>query len=130
MINLNFKQLDKESMCALYSIDFDSGTLLKTLLNDIQDIQELEQIRKLYSVGTVQIYKAKELYDEPIVEVKYIGGIISDNEWKKIPIHILNKLVKYAYMFNTIMKNVKEKQEENRFGVFSKIYKSIKKRFK
>ena len=102
MISLNFKQLDKESMCALYSIDFDSGTLLKTLLNDIQ---ELEQIRKCYSVGTVQIYKAKELYDEPIVEVKYIGGIISDNEWKKIPIHILNKSVKYAYMFSTIMKN-------------------------
>ena len=105
MISLNFQQLDEESMCALYSIDFDSGTLLKTLLNDIQDIQELEQIRKRYSVGTVQIYKAKELYDEPIVEVKYIGGIISDNEWKKIPIHILNKLVKYAYMFSTIMKN-------------------------
>lgn len=105
MISLNFKQLDKESMCALYSIDFDSGTLLKTLLNDIQDIQELEHIRKRYSVGTVQIYKAKELYDEPIVEVKYIGGIISDNEWKKIPIHILNKLVKYAYMFSTIMKD-------------------------
>lgn len=105
MISLNFKQLDKESMCALYSIDFDSGTLLKTLLNDIQDIQELEQIRKRYSVGTVQIYKAKELYDEPIVEVKYIRGIISDNEWKKIPIHILNKLVKYAYMFSTIMKD-------------------------
>lgn len=102
MIGLNFKQLDKESMCALYSIDFDSGTLLKTLLNDIQ---ELEQIRKCYSVGTVQIYKDKELYDEPIVEVKYIGGIISDNEWKKIPIHILNKLVKYAYMFSTIMKD-------------------------
>lgn len=102
MISLNFKQLDKESMCALYSIDFDSGTLLKTLLNDIQ---ELEQIRKRYSVGTVQIYKAKELYDEPIVEVKYIGGIISDNEWKKIPIHILDKPVKYAYMFSTIMKD-------------------------
>lgn len=102
MISLNFQQLDEESMCSLYSIDFDSGTLLKTLLNDIQ---ELEQIRKLYSVGTVQIYKAKELYDEPIVEVKYIGGIISDNEWKKIPIHILDKPVKYAYMFSTIMKD-------------------------
>lgn len=102
MISLNFQQLDKESMCALYSIDFDSGTSLQSMLNDIQ---ELEQIRKLYSVGTVQIYKAKELYDEPIVEVKYIGGIISDNEWKKIPIHILNKLVKYAYMFSTIMKD-------------------------
>ena len=25
---------------------------------------------------------------------------------------------------------IKEKQEENRFGVFSKIYKSIKERFK
>lgn len=102
MIGLNFQQLDEETMCALYSIDFDSGTSLQSMLNDIQ---ELEQIRKRYSVGTVQIYKAKELYDEPIVEVKYIGGIISDNEWKKIPIHILNKLVKYAYMFSTIMKD-------------------------
>ena len=105
MITLNFQELDEESMCALYSIDFDSGTLLKTLLNDIQNIHGLEQIRKLYSVGTVQIYKAKELYDEPIVEVKYIGGIISDNEWKKIPIHILKKPVKYAYMFATTMKD-------------------------
>ena len=102
MIGLNFQQLDEESMCALYSMDFDSGTSLQSMLNDIQ---ELEQIRKLYSVGTVQIYKAKELYDEPIVEVKYIGGIISDNEWKKIPIHILDKPVKYAYMFSTIMKD-------------------------
>lgn len=102
MIGLNFQQFDEETMCALYSIDFNSGTSLQSMLNDIQ---ELEQIRKLYSVGTVQIYKAKELYDEPIVEVKYIGGIISDNEWKKIPIHILNKLVKYAYMFSTIMKD-------------------------
>ena len=102
MISLNFQQLDEETMCALYSIDFDSGTLLKSMLNDIQ---ELEQIRKLYSVGTVQIYKAKELYDEPIVEVKYIGGIISDTELKKIPIHILNKPVKYAYMFSTTMKD-------------------------
>lgn len=102
MISLNFQQLDEESMCALYSIDFDSDTSLQSMLNDIQ---ELEQIRKLYSVGTVQIYKAKELYDEPIVEVKYIGGIISDNEWKKIPIHILDKPVKYAYMFSTIMKD-------------------------
>lgn len=102
MIGLNFQQLDKESMCALYSIDFDSDTSLQSILNDIQ---ELEQIRKLYSVGTVQIYEAKELYDEPIVEVKYIGGIISDNEWKKIPIHILDKPVKYAYMFSTIMKD-------------------------
>lgn len=102
MISLNFQQLDEETMCALYSIDFDSCTSLQSMLNDIQ---ELEQIRKRYIVGTVQIYKAKELYDEPIVEVKYIGGIISDNEWKKIPIHILNKLVKYAYMFSTIMKD-------------------------
>ena len=102
MISLNFQQLDEESMCALYSIDFDSDTSLQSMLNDIQ---ELEQNEKCHSVGTVQIYKAKELYDEPIVEVKYIGGIISDNEWKKIPIHILNKLVKYAYMFSTIMKN-------------------------
>lgn len=102
MISLNFQQFDEETMCALYSIDFDSDTSLQSMLNDIQ---ELEQIRKLYSVGTVQIYKAKELYDEPIVEVKYIGGIISDNEWKKIPIHILDKPVKYAYMFSTIMKD-------------------------
>ena len=105
MIGLNFQQLDEESMCALYSIDFDSGTLLKTMLNDIQDIQELKYNENLHSVGTVQIYKAKELYDEPIVEVKYVGGIISDTEWKKIPIHILNKPVKYAYMFSTIIKN-------------------------
>ena len=102
MISLNFQQLDEESMCALYSMDFDSDTSLQSMLNDIQG---LEQIRKLYSVGTVQIYKAKELYDEPIVEVKYVGGIISDTEWKKIPIHILNKPVKYAYMFSTIIKN-------------------------
>ena len=102
MISLNFQQLDEESMCALYSIDFDSGTLLKSMLNDIQ---ELEQDEKCHSVGTVQIYKAKELYNEPIVEVKYIGGIISDTELKKIPIHILNKPVKYAYMFSTTMKD-------------------------
>ena len=102
MISLNFQQLDEETMCALYSIDFDSGTLLKSMLNDIQ---ELEQIRKRYSVGTVQIYKAKELYDEPIVEVKYIGGIIPYTELKKIPIHILNKPLKYAYMFATTMKD-------------------------
>ena len=105
MISLNFQKLDEETMVALYSIDFDSCTSLKSMLNDIQYIQELEQIRKRYSVGTVQIYKAKELYDEPIVEVKYVGGVISDTELKKIPIHILNKPVKYAYMFSTIMKN-------------------------
>lgn len=92
-------------MCALYSIDFDSGTSLQSMLNDIQDIQELEQIRKHYSVGTVQIYKAKELYDEPIVEVKYVGGVISDDEWKKIPICFLNKPVESAYMFTTTMKD-------------------------
>ena len=102
MISLNFQQLDEETMCALYSIDFDSGTSLQSMLNDIQ---ELEQNGKYHSVGTVQIYKAKELYDEPIVEVKYIGGIISDTELKKIPIHILNKPVKYAYMFSTTMKD-------------------------
>ena len=102
MISLNFQQLDEETMCALYSIDFDSGTSLQSMLNDIQ---ELEQIRKRYSVGTVQIYKAKELYDEPIVEVKYIGGIISNTELNKIPIHIFNKPVKYAYMFATTMKD-------------------------
>ena len=102
MISLNFQQLDEESVCALYSIDFDSGTSLQSMLNDIQ---ELEQDEKCHSVGTVQIYKAKELYDEPIVEVKYIGGIISNTELNKIPIHILNKPVKHAYMFSTIMKN-------------------------
>ena len=102
MISLNFQQLDEESMCALYSIDFDSGTSLQSMLNDIQ---ELEQDEKCNSVGTVQIYKAKELYDEPIVEVKYIGGIISNTELNKIPIHILNKPVKYAYMFSTTIKN-------------------------
>ena len=102
MISLNFQQLDEETMVALYSIDFDSGTSLQSMLNDIQ---ELEQIRKRYSVGTVQIYKAKELYDEPIVEVKYIGGIISNTELNKIPIHILNKPVKCAYMFSTTIKN-------------------------
>ena len=102
MISLNFQQLDEETMCALYSIDFDSGTSLQSMLNDIQ---ELEQIGKRYSVGTVQIYKAKELYDEPIVEVKNIGGIISNTELNKIPIHIFNKPVKYAYMFATTMKD-------------------------
>ena len=102
MISLNFQQLDEESMCALYSIDFDSGTSLQSMLNDIQ---ELEQDGKCHSVGTVQIYKDKELYDEPIVEVKYIGGIISNTELNKIPIYIFNKPVKYAYMFSTIMKN-------------------------
>ena len=102
MISLNFQQLDEETMCALYSIDFDSGTLLKSMLNDIQ---ELEQDEKCHSVGTVQIYKAKELYDEPIVEVKYIGGIIPYTELKKIPIHILDKPVKYTYMFSTTIKN-------------------------
>ena len=102
MISLNFQQLDEESMCALYSIDFDSDTSLQSMLNDIQ---ELEQNEKCHSVGTVQIYKAKELYDEPIVEVKYIGGIISDAELEKIPICILNKPVKYAYMFATTMKD-------------------------
>ena len=102
MISLNFQQLDEESMCALYSIDFDSGTSLQSMLNDIQ---ELKQDEKCHSVGTVQIYKAKELYDEPIVEVKYIGGIISNTELNKIPIHIFNKPVKYAYMFATTMKD-------------------------
>ena len=102
MIGLNFQQLDEETMCALYSIDFDSDTSLQSMLNDIQ---ELEQNEKCHSVGTVQIYKAKELYDEPIVEVKYIGGIISGVELEKIPICILNKPVKYAYMFATTMKD-------------------------
>lgn len=102
MISLNFLQLDEETMCALYSIDFDSSTSLKSMLNDIQ---ELEQNGKYHSVGTVQIYKAKELYDEPVVEVKYVGGVISDDEWKKIPIHILNKPVKHAYMFTATIKD-------------------------
>ena len=102
MISLNFQQLDEETMCALYSIDFDPGTSLRLMLNDIQ---ELEQNGKCHSVGTVQIYKDKELYDEPIVEVKYIGGIISDTELEKIPIDILSKPVKYAYMFATTMKD-------------------------
>lgn len=100
MITLNFLELDEETMVSWYSIDFDSGTSLQSMLNDIQ---ELEQNGKCHSVGTVQIYKDKELYDELIVEVKYIGGIISDTEWDKIPIHILNKPVKYAYMFATTM---------------------------
>lgn len=102
MINLNFLQLDEETMCALYSIDFDSGTSLQLMLNDIQ---ELEQNGKFHSVGTVQIYKDKELYDEPVVEVKYVGGVISDDEWKKIPICFLNKPVEYAYMFTTTIKD-------------------------
>ena len=102
MISLNFQQLDEETMVALYSIDFDPGTSLRLMLNDIQ---ELEQNGKCHSVGTVQIYKDKELYDEPIVEVKYVGGIISGSELEKIPIHILNKPVKCAYMFATTMKD-------------------------
>ena len=102
MISLNFQQLDEETMVALYSIDFDSGTSLQSMLNDIQ---ELEQDGKCHSVGTVQIYKDKGLYDEPIVEVKYIGGIISNTELEMIPIHILDKPVKYAYMFATTMKD-------------------------
>ena len=102
MITLNFQELDEETMVALYSIDFDSGTSLKSMLNDIQ---ELEQDGKCHSVGTVQIYKDKGLYDEPIVEVKYIGGIISNTELEKIPIYILDKPVKYAYMFATTMKD-------------------------
>ena len=102
MISLNFQQLDEETMVALYSIDFNSGTSLKSMLNDIK---ELEQDGKCHSVGTVQIYKDKGLYDEPIVEVKYIGGIISGAELEKIPICILNKPVKYAYMFATTIKD-------------------------
>ena len=102
MITLDFLELDDKTMVSWYSIKFDPGTSLETMLNDIQ---ELEQNGKCHSVGTVQIYKAKELYDEPIVEVKYVGGIISDTELKKIPIHILNKPVKYAYMFSTTIKN-------------------------
>lgn len=31
--------------------------------------------------------------------------IVDDVEWKKIPIDILNKPVKYAYMFATTMKD-------------------------
>ena len=100
-------------MVSWYSIKFDPGTSLQSMLNDIQKLEQdekchsvlIEQNGECHSVGTVQIYKDKELYDEPIVEVKYIGGIISDTELKKIPIHILNKPVKYAYMFSTTIKN-------------------------
>ena len=102
MITLNFLELDDKTMVSWYSIKFDPGTSLETMLNDIQ---ELEPDGKCHGVGTVQIYKDKELYDELIVEVKYIGGIISDTEWDKIPIHILDKPVKYAYMFASTMKD-------------------------
>ena len=113
MIALDFLELDDKTMVSWYSIKFDPGTSLETMLNDIQELEQdekchsvlIEQNGKCHSLGTVQIYKAKELYDEPIVEVKYIGGIISDTEWKKIPIHILNKSVKYAYMFATTTKD-------------------------
>ena len=40
MISLNFQQLDEETMCALYSIDFDSGTSLQLMLNDIQELEQ------------------------------------------------------------------------------------------
>jgi hypothetical protein len=102
MISLNFQQLDEETMVALYSIEFDSGTLLKSMLNDIQ---ELEQNGKCHSVGIVQIYNHHELYDEPIVKVKYVGGVISNDEWKKIPVCFLNKPVESAYMFTTTIKD-------------------------
>ena len=102
MISLNFQELDEETMVAFYSMDFDYGTSLGSMLNDIQ---ELEQNGKCHGVGTVQIYKAKELYDEPIVEVKYVGGVISYTEWKKIPICFLSEPVKYAYMFTTTTKD-------------------------
>ena len=113
MITLDFLELDDKTMVSWYSIKFDPGTLLQSMLNDIQKLEQdekchsvlIEQNGECHSVGTVQIYKDKELYDEPIVEVKYIGGIISDTEWEKIPIHILNKPVKYAYMFATTTKD-------------------------
>ena len=113
MVALDFLELDDKTMVSWYSIKFDPGTSLETMLNDIQELEQdekcysvlIEQNGKCHSVGTVQIYKAKELYDEPIVEVKYVGGIISDTELEKIPIHILNKPVKYTYMFATTMKD-------------------------
>ena len=113
MITLNFLELDDKTMVSWYSIKFDPGTSLQSMLNDIQELEQdekchsvlIEQNGECHSVGTVQIYKAKELYDEPIVEVKYVGGIISDTEWEKIPIHILNKPVKYSYMFATTTKD-------------------------
>ena len=40
MISLNFQQLDEETMVALYSIDFDSGTSLQSMLNDIQELEQ------------------------------------------------------------------------------------------
>ena len=76
MITLNFLEFDDKTMVSWYSIKFDPGTSLETMLNDIQ---ELEQNGKCHGVGTVQIYKDKELYDELIVEVKYIGGICMGN---------------------------------------------------
>ena len=72
------------------------------------DVEWYSRVRtewKCYSVGTVQIYNHHELYDEPIVEVKYVGGVISDKEWKKIPSCFLNKLVESAYMFTTTIKD-------------------------
>lgn len=102
MISLKFLELDEETMCALYLVEFDPGIPLKSMLNDIQ---ELEQNGKCHSIGTVQIWKSKELHDEFIIEVKYVGGIISESEWKKIPICILNKPVEHAYMYTTTVKD-------------------------
>ena len=96
MIKLNFQEFDKQSKMTVYSIDFDSDIKLETMLNDIQ---ESKLNGKLPDTGTIQIYKSKELYDEPIVEIKYVNSSISDIEWNKIPICILGKSVKYAYLF-------------------------------
>ena len=43
MIGLNFQQLDEETMCALYSIEFDSGTSLKLMLNSIRELEPNEK---------------------------------------------------------------------------------------
>lgn len=100
MITLNFLELDDQTMVSSYSIKFDSGASLETMLNDIQ---KLERDEKSNGIGTIQIYKSKELYDKPIIEIKCVGDIIYDTEWKKIPICILNKPVVSAYMYTSIL---------------------------
>lgn len=100
MISLKFLELDNQTMCSFYSIKFDSGTSLKLMLNSIRGLEPNE---KSHNMGTIQIYKSKELYDEFIVEVNHVKGIISDTEWKKIPICILNKPVISAYMYIYIL---------------------------
>ena len=56
MIGLNFQQLDEETMVALYSIDFDSGTSLQSMLNDIQ-----EKRMNIPGIVTIEIVKVKYL---------------------------------------------------------------------